>query len=213
MSTGSALHAAGLSRCLAGIVRAPPGQKVLLVFYLFGYGIAESGETVFVGSVRINGAVGGVCEESHVELLSGPEDGGVEVVCAVIPDSLFIADVKRSVTAVSPLATIGVCSHSEASAGISEIIVVNHSAPGFGKGRGGLVRCMVEGMKIKLLPSLCITELAEAGLMENQLSVSTLGAKTMAQASGSWRGTISILAHEAAPESNSAIVKAARERP
>ena len=109
-----------------------------------------------------NGSVRGVCEESQLELLSGPEDGRAEVVYAVIPDSLLIADVKRSVTAVGPLATIGVCSHSEAAAGISEIIVVQHSAPGFGKGRGGLASCMVEGMKIKLLPSLCITELIQA---------------------------------------------------
>ena len=188
-------------------------QKIFLILDIFRYGIAEFGKTIPSNAVRVNGSVRGVCEESQLEFLSGPEDGRAEVVCAVIPDSLFIADVKRSVTAVSPLATIGVCSHSEASAGISEIIVVNHSTPGFGKGRGGLVRCMVEGMKIKLLPSLCITELAEAGLMENQLPVSTLGAKTMAPDSGSWRGTISILAHEAAPESSSAIITAARKRP
>ena len=178
---------------LAGIVLAPSGQKIFLILDIFRYGIAEFGKTIPSNAVRVNGSVRGVC--------------------AVIPDSLFIADVKRSVTAVSPLATIGVCSHSEASAGISEIIVVNHSAPGFGKGRGGLVRCMVEGMKIKLLPSLRIAELAEAGLTESQLSVSTLGAKTMAPASGSWRGTISILTHGAAPESNSVIIKAARKRP
>lgn len=140
----------------------PPGQKIFLILDIFRYGIAEFGKTIPSNAVRVNGSVRGVCEESQLEFLSGPEDGRAEVVCAVIPDSLFIADVKRSVTAVGPLATIGVCSHSEASAGISEIIVVNHSAPGFGKGRGGLVRCMVEGMKIKLLPSLCITELTQA---------------------------------------------------
>ena len=147
---------------LAGIVLAPSGQKIFLILDLIRYGIAEFGKTIPSNAVRVNGSVRGVCEESQLEFLSGPEDGRAEVVCAVIPDSLLVADINRSVTAVGPLATIGVCSHSEASAGISEIIVVNHSAPGFGKGRGGLVRCMVEGMKIKLLPSLCITELTQA---------------------------------------------------
>lgn len=40
-----------------------------------------------------------------------------------------------------------------------------------------------------------------------------LGSEDDGPASGSWRGTISILTHEAAPESNSVIIKAARKRP
>lgn len=88
---------------LAGIVLASPGQKIFLILDIFRYGIAEFGKTIPSNAVRVNGSVRGVCEESQLEFLSGPEDGRAEVVCAVIPDSLLVADINRSVTAAAHL--------------------------------------------------------------------------------------------------------------